>query len=54
MTEQTSHLMSYFAYQIKLVNSIRASLDAQVASESGERKFTPHAKDYRTPLQDVC
>ena len=35
MTAQTSHLMSSCTYQLKLVNSIRASLDVQVA-ESGE------------------
>ena len=31
MTAQTSHLMRSCAYQLKLVNSIRASLDVQVA-----------------------
>ena len=31
MTTQTSHIMSSCAYQLKLVNSIRASLDVQVA-----------------------
>ena len=31
MTAQTSHLMNSCAYQLKLVNSIRASLDVQVA-----------------------
>ena len=31
ITAQTSHLMSFCAYQLKLVNSIRASLDVQVA-----------------------
>ena len=31
MTAKTSHLMSSCAYQLKLVNSIRASLDVQVA-----------------------
>ena len=37
MTAQAAHLMSSWAYQLKLVNSIRASLDVQVAErESGE------------------
>ena len=31
MTAHTSHLMSSGAYQLKLVNSIRASLDVHVA-----------------------
>ena len=31
MTAQTSHLLSSCVYQLKLVNSIRASLDVQVA-----------------------
>ena len=31
MTAQAAHLMSSWAYQLKLVNSIRASLDVQVA-----------------------
>ena len=39
MTTQTSHLMSSCAYQLKLVNSIRASLDIQAPRESGERNL---------------
>ena len=34
MTAQTSHLMSCCAYQLKLVNCIRASLDVQVAENA--------------------
>ena len=41
MTAQTSHLMSSCAYQLKLVNSIRASLDVQ----GGE----PRLPIYRSP-----
>ena len=39
MTAQTSHLMSSWAYQLKLVNSIRASLDVHCRRKSGERNF---------------
>ena len=40
MTTQTSHLMSSCAYQLKLVNSIRASLDVQVAERVVNAIFT--------------
>ena len=40
MTAQTSHLMSYCAYQLKLVNSIRASLDVQVEERVVNAIFT--------------
>ena len=40
MTAQTSHLMSSCAYQLKLVNSIRASLDVQVAERVLNAIFT--------------
>ena len=40
MTAQTSHLMSSCAYQLKLVNSIRASLDVQVAERVVNAIFT--------------
>ena len=40
MTAQTSHLMSSCAYQLKLVNSIRASLDVQVAETVVNAIFT--------------
>ena len=40
MTAQTSHLMSLCAYQLKLVNSIRASLDVQVAERVVNAIFT--------------
>ena len=40
MTAQTSHLMSSCAYQLKLVNSIRASLDVQVAERAVDAVFT--------------
>ena len=40
MTAQTSHLMSSCAYQLKLVNSIRASLDVQVEERVVNAIFT--------------
>ena len=40
MTAQTSHLMSSCAYQLKLVNSIRASLNVQVAERVVNVIFT--------------
>ena len=40
MTAQTSHLMISCAYQLKLVNSIRASLDVQVAVRVVNAIFT--------------
>ena len=40
MTAQISHLMSSCAYQLKLVNSIRASLDVQVAERVVNAIFT--------------
>ena len=40
MTAQTSHLMSSCVYQLKLVNSIRASLDVQVAERVVNAIFT--------------
>ena len=40
MTTQTSHLMSSCTYQLKLVNSIRASLDVQVAERVVNAIFT--------------
>ena len=41
MTAQTSHLMSSCAYQLKLVNSIRASLDVQVAERVVTQSLHP-------------
>ena len=41
MTAQKSHLMSYCAYQLKLVNSIRASPDVQVVEKVVNAIFTP-------------
>ena len=40
ITAQTSHIMSSCAYQLKLVNSIRASLDVQVAERVVNAIFT--------------
>ena len=40
MTAQTSHLMSSCVYQLKLVNSIRASLEVQVAERVVKAIFT--------------
>ena len=40
MTAHTSHLMSFCAYQLKLVNRIRASLDVQVAARVVNAIFT--------------
>ena len=40
MTAQTLHLLSSCAYQLKLVNSIRASLDVQVAERVVNALFT--------------
>ena len=40
MTSQTSHLMNSCAYQLKLVNSIRASLDVQVTERVVNAIFT--------------
>ena len=40
MTAQTSHLMSSCAYQLKLVNSIRASCDVQVTERVVNAIFT--------------
>ena len=40
ITAQTSHLMSSCAYQLKLVNSIRTSLDVRVADRVMNAIFT--------------
>ena len=40
MTAQTSHLMSSCAYQLKLVNNIRASLDVHVTERVVNAIFT--------------
>ena len=40
MTALTSHLMSSCSYQLKLVNSIRASLDVQVTERVVNAIFT--------------
>ena len=40
MTAQTSHLMISCAYQLKLVNGIRASLDVQAAERVVNAIFT--------------
>ena len=40
MTAQTSHLMSFCAYQLRIVNSIRASLDVEVAERVVNAIFT--------------
>ena len=45
MTAQASHLMSSCAYQLTLVNSIRASLDVQVAEREVNAIFTSR-RDY--------
>ena len=49
MKAQTSHLMSSCAYQLRLVNSIRASLDVQVAGRVVNAIFTSR-QDYCNSL----
>ena len=50
MTAKTSHLMSSCAYQLKLVNSIRASLDVRVAERVVNEIFTSRLDYYNSLL----
>ena len=53
MTAQTSHRMSSSAYQLKLVNSIRASLDVLVAERVVNAIFTSRLDYYNSLLSGI-